>query len=290
MFRAGFMQYRPRLGEIDANLVQALEALENVEADLIVLPELAFTGYALDGREEARTLAEYPRESKITAELSALALRKDMHIATGFAELDGEKVYNSALLIGPRGILATYRKLHLFNTEKECFDPGDLPLEVCEVKGVRIGMMVCFDWIFPEVSRALALLGADLICHPSNLVIPEKCQYSMITRCIENRVYAVTANRYGSERGIDFTGESQIVAPGGELIHRAEPSGDEIFIADIDPELARDKNITPRNNLFADRRADFYYQKLHRLNEITRSDPEAPSEDPFFACIGLRKS
>ena len=105
-----------------------------------------------------------------------------------------------------------------------------------------------------EVARALAFNGADLICHPSNLVIPEKCQYSMVTRCIENRVFAITANRYGSERGVDFTGCSQIVAPGGDLLHRAPAAGDEVYLAEIDPLLARDKSITPHNDLMSDRR------------------------------------
>ncbi len=259
MFRIGFLQFNPRFGDIDANLVQSLEMLEEAEADLMVLPELAFTGYAFSGRDEARAFAHDPRDSKITAELRDLADRRDMYVSTGFAELAGDKVFNSALLIGPDGIVSTYRKLHLFNTEKDCFDAGDLPLELCTVKGVRVGMMICFDWVFPEVCRNIALLGADVICHPSNLVIPEKCQYSMVTRCVENRVYAITANRYGAERGIGFTGGSQIVAPGGDIIHRAQSIGDELFVASIDIDLARDKKITPRNDLFEDRRAGFDY-------------------------------
>jgi len=128
---------------------------------------------------------------------------------------------------------------------------------VQEVKGLRLGMMICFDWIFPEVARKLALAGADLICHPANLVIPGKCNYSMVTRCVENRVFAITANRCGSERGVDFVGGSQIVAPDGTVIHRTPEQNEELLVCEIDPSQARDKRINSRNDLFADRRSDY---------------------------------
>lgn len=252
--KVGYMQFEPRLGERDENLAHVLEGLDQVEADLMVLPELAFSGYAFGGRDEARRYAEDLRDSEVMAALVRLCRRRDMFIATGFAERAGEKIYNSAALLGAEGLISVYRKLHLFNTEKDCFDPGDLPPGIHSVRGVRVGMMICFDWIFPEVARGLALRGAELICHPSNLVIPEKCQYSMVTRCIENRVFAVTANRCGSERGIDFTGGSQAVAPGGELLHRSPAAGDEVYVFELDPRLARDKRINARNDLMEDRR------------------------------------
>jgi predicted amidohydrolase len=258
--RVGYLQYAPRLGQIDWNLKKVVELLSGVTADLMVLPELAFTGYAFRDRDEARRYAHNPEESVIVDKLISLCESKDMHIVTGFAELDGEQIFNSSLLIGPRGIESVYRKLHLFNTEKNCFDPGDKPLDVIRVKNAKVGMMVCFDWIFPEVARELSVRGADMICHPSNLIIPDKCQYSMVTRCIENRVFAVTANRYGNERGVDFTGASQIVGPGGETLHSGPKAQDEIFVTELDPELARDKKINSKNDLMLDRRAGFDYQ------------------------------
>ena len=122
-------------------------------------------------------------------------------------------------------------------------------------------MMICFDWIFPETARILTLQGADIICHPSNLVL-DYCQQSMLSRCIENMVFAVTANRFGSDirsHGIlKFTGKSQIVAPKGVLIHRALSQREDLFITEIDPALARNKRITPQNDLLADRRPGFY--------------------------------
>jgi len=129
---------------------------------------------------------------------------------------------------------------------------------------VNIGMMICFDWIFPEVARSLTLLGADIICHPSNLVL-SYCQRSMITRCIENNVFAITCNRYGAERRphgtLKFTGKSQVVAPRGKLIYRAKTQMDDLFITEIDPALARDKKMTELNDLVRDRRPE-YYRKI----------------------------
>ncbi len=259
--RVGFWQFRPRFGQVERNVRQVCEALEGIRADLLVLPELALTGYHFRNRDELMALAEDPEESASVEALSALCRDNGFHLVTGFAERRGAKLYNSALLIGPGGLEAVYRKLHLFNTEKEYFDPGDLPLSVQEVAGARIGMMVCFDWAFPEVARTLTLRGAQLLCHPSNLVLGY-CQQAMLTRCLENRVFAVTANRFGPDTRphgtLRFTGRSQIVAPGGELLVRAPAQRRSLEILEIDPAAADDKAITPRNDLLADRRPEFY--------------------------------
>jgi predicted amidohydrolase len=122
-------------------------------------------------------------------------------------------------------------------------------------------MMICFDWAFPEVARTLALEGADLIAHPSNLVL-DLCQRAMFARCVENRVFAVTANRHGEERRpegrLRFTGRSQVVGPDGSLLRRAPTRRDELFLGEIDPKRARDKKITPGNDVLRDRRPGFY--------------------------------
>ena len=261
MLRIGYYQFRPRFGEITANVGKVVEALSGVEADLIVLPELAFTGYHFRDRAETIALAEDPRRSPTVDALAALCKAGKLHLVTGFAERRRDKVFNSALLIGPKGLVHVYRKLHLFNNEKSCFDPGDTPLAVQSVKGARIGMMVCFDWAFPEVARSLALQGADVLCHPSNLVLAW-CQQTMLSRCLENRVFAVTTNRHGADKRphgeLRFTGRSQIVAPGGKLIRRAASQRDALFVTAIDPAAARDKMITARNDLLADRRPEYY--------------------------------
>jgi predicted amidohydrolase len=261
MLRAGYFQFRPLFGKVRRNLDRVVRALDGVDADLVVLPELAFTGYHFRDRDELRALAEDPARSPVFDALRALCRARRLHLVAGFAERRRDRLFNSAALVGPRGIVHIYRKLHLFNDETTYFDRGDTDLAVQTVAGARIGMMVCFDWAFPEVARVLALKGADILCQPSNLVL-SYCQQTMLTRCLENRVFAITTNRHGADQRphglIRFTGRSQITAPGGVLLHRGPAARDELYLAAIDPGLARDKAITPRNDLIADRRPAFY--------------------------------
>jgi predicted amidohydrolase len=269
MLRVGFFQFAPVFGEVSTNLSKVLNALEGAEVDVVVLPELPFTGYYFQDRAEVAALAEDPLESPTIFCLTNLCRANDFFLVTGFAEKAGDKLFNSALLLGPDGLLHTYRKLHLFNTEKEYFDPGDTPLQSIKVRGVSIGIMVCFDWVFPEVARSLALQGADLLLHPSNLVLTY-CQQIMLTRCLENSVFAITANRAGSDhrpRGtITFTGQSQVVTPRGELVYQAGPESEELFITKLDTGQARDKSMTAGNDLFKDRRPH-YYAEISRIRQ-----------------------
>ena len=127
--------------------------------------------------------------------------------------------------------------------------------------------MICFDWVFPEVARTLALRGADLLCHPSNLVLTY-CQKTMLTRCLENSVFAVTANRTGTEtrpRGeLVFTGQSQIVGPKGDVIVSSNSQNQELILHEIDIDTARDKSITDNNDLLSDRRPEYYTALVER--------------------------
>ncbi len=259
--KIGFYQFAPQFGAVSKNLSKVIAALDGVDADIIVLPELPFTGYYFQDRNELATLAEDPATSTTLAALIELCRKNSFHLATGFAEKAGDKIFNSALLINSEGIVQTYRKLHLFNTEAEYFDAGDISLQVSNIDGIQVGLMVCYDWAFPEVARALALQGADLICHPSNLVLPW-CQQAMLTRCMENGIFAVTANRTGPDirpRGtVNFTGQSQIAGPKGAVLHQASSEDEVLFMANIDLAPARDKNVTPLSHLLKDRRPEFY--------------------------------
>lgn len=231
-------------------------------ADIWVLPELFNSGYLFRTIDEVRQLAEDVPGGYTTQALLELAERYDTTIIAGIAEKDGEHFYNAAICVdGSDGLLGCYRKIHLFDREKLFFTPGDTPFDVIELAGCKIGMMICFDWIFPEAARSLALKGADLICHPSNLVLPY-CQNAMVTRCLENRVFAVTANRIGTEsRGehtLGFTGGSQIVSPKGVILAKASTNTEAVQVVDIDISEAQDKMVTANNQLFEDRRSDFY--------------------------------
>ncbi len=259
--KVGFYQFRPLFGKPEQNCKKIISTLENAEADLIVLPELALSGYYFKDKDESLKYAEDPESSKIIDEIANLARQKNMHLVLGFAEKQGRQCFNSSALIGPDGIKHIYRKIHLFNEEKFCFDPGDTPFVINDVNGVKIGMMICFDWVFPEVTRILALQGAQIICQPSNLVLTF-CQQTMLARCIENKVFAITANRYGVDKrpqgSLKFTGNSQVVAPGGLLLHRAASQRDALFITEIDPDDANNKMITQHNDVLSDRRPEFY--------------------------------
>ena len=262
--KVGYYQFRPSFGKVRKNVKKVINALQDAKADLIVLPELAFTGYHFRDRNELKTLAEDPEKSSTIESLVELCQQKKFHLVTGFAEENKDNIFNSALLIGPEGVVHTYRKLHLFNEEKNYFDKGNTPLQVNVVNDVKIGMLVCFDWVFPETIRALTLQGAEVIAHPSNLILAF-CQEAMITRCLENRVFAVTTNRFGSDKRphgeLRFTGKSQIVGPGGLLINRAASQREALFVTEIDPAQSQNKNITALNDLIADRRPE-YYQDL----------------------------
>ena len=259
--KVGFYQFKPRFGKNAENTKKIIKALEKVEAELIVLPELALSGYYFRDAKEALLLAEDPNQSANIDSIKNLCKKNNNYIVIGFLEKSKDKCFNSSALIGPKGIIHIYRKLHLFNEEKLCMSPGDIPLMVNEINGVKVGMMVCFDWAFPEVVRTLAMNGAEIICHPSNLVL-NFCQQTMLSRCLENRVYAITANRFGLDKrphgSLRFTGKSQIVSPKGELIFRALSQREACHYDDIDPTESHDKFITKHNDLFLDRRPEYY--------------------------------
>ena len=261
MKRIGYIQFKPALGDVHANRDRIAAALDGVSADLIVLPELSFTGYCMKDREEVFSLAEETGDSPSVDLLTNLCRSGGYHVAAGFAERAGNRLYNSAVLVGPEGLTAVYRKIHLFGFESQLFDPGPEPPAVYDIGGLKVGMMICFDWFFPETARLLALKGADVIAHPANLVM-DWCQKSMITRCLENNLFAVTANRYGKEmregKEIVFTGGSRITAPRGVVLASAPVSADESCFVDIDPETARNKNLDSANNLLGDRRVELY--------------------------------
>jgi len=254
----GYLQFEPRPGAPELNRRRMVELLTPHRADLVVLPELATSGYCLESA--AMRAAAEPLDGPTAGALRELARRTGTHYVVGLPELDGGRLFNSALLVGPDGPVAGYRKLHLFGFEPEIFTPGDGEPEPVEFKETRIGLLICFDWIYPETARILALGGATVLCHPANLVLPH-CPDAMVTRCLENRVYAVTADRVGMEewRGekMRFIGRSQVVTPAGEVLGRADEKGERFFSVELDTALAEDKTVRG-NDLFAGRRRDLY--------------------------------
>jgi 5-aminopentanamidase len=263
--RIGVYQSAPVFGDVKGNIEQVLGDLPRSGADLWVLPELFNTGYQFVSQEEVLDLAEEIPEGKTCQDMIELAAEVGAVLVFGMAEKAGKGCYNSAAVVGPEGFIGTYRKAHLFFEEKWFFVPGNTPFQVFDLGRAKIGVMVCFDWFFPEVARTLALLGADIICHPSNLVLPY-CQKAMVTRSLENGVFSVTANRVGTEaRGgkdpLTFTGGSQVLGPSGRVLCGLDDREKGWAMAEINVEEARNKRITVNNDRFDDRRPDLY-QKL----------------------------
>ena len=256
------VQFAPARENVGKNIRQIGRLLSGLQADLIVLPELSNSGYLYDSPETLRPFAE-PQDGSgpFLQALQALAAQTGGLIVSGYAESAGNGLFNSAAAVSAAGVILNYRKTHLFDQEKQLFQPGDTGFNVMDWRGVQIGVMICFDWIFPESARTLALKGAQVIAHPANLVLPY-CQDAMVTRSIENRVFTVTANRIGTEKlgaaQLTFTGQSQITNPAGKVLFRGPAAKPTVHMVEIDPALALKKDLNPNNDLFADRRPDLY--------------------------------
>ena len=260
--KVAIVQNCPAFGNVQENLNRIEEMLVGKAADLYVLPELFATGYRFKNMDEAHHYAELVPGGMTTNFLISLAKKNNAHFIAGLVEIEDDRIYNSSVILGPKGFIGRYRKIHLFDTEKSCFHTGTEAPPIFDIDGVKVGVMICFDWRFPETARSLALKGAEIIAHPSNLVLPH-CPQAMITRCLENRVYAITADRVGDERRIPgeplhFIGQSQVVDPDGNILVRASETEEEVRIVEIDLEKARDKYLNPKNEIFKDRRSDLY--------------------------------
>jgi len=271
--RVAAAQYEPRVGDPDHNLSEAVRWAEEAMgqgAQLVVLPELASSGYVFEGDSEADLSAESLTTGPMVRGLRDVCATHGGYVVTGINERGGDCRYNSAVVIGPTGPLATYRKLHLYYNEKSWFEPG-AQLTLVDLPFGRLGMIICFDLWFPEPARALALAGAEIIAVPTNWVASFKrtvwddrgyCQgdYIAMATAAQNSVVMVCADRIGVERGTTFLGASIIVGPDGwPVAGPASKDQAELLTADVDlddVELARQR--TPRNDLLEDRRPGTY--------------------------------
>lgn len=253
------------VGDLEANAARALEAIAGaVEAGakLIVLPELVTSGYVFESEEEARSLSIDTSHPLIEAWRSAAAAGGAVVVA-GFCERTERALFNSAVVLDGGGVIAVYRKTHLWDREKLVFAAGDSRPPVIETEAGRVGVLVCYDLEFPEMPRALALDGADIIAVPTNWPVvpvpdgerpPEVIAAMAAARA--NRVFVVCCDRTGEERGVSFTGGSAIVDPDGWVVASRRDNGP--LVADIDVTRARRKAIGPRNDVFGDRRPSLY--------------------------------
>jgi predicted amidohydrolase len=271
--RIAVAQYEPHIGDLDINraaLVAHVEAAADRGAQLVVLPELASSGYVFAAEEEAARLAEDAGTGASVIALVEVCRRRDIHVVAGLAEQGDGCRHNSAVVVGPAGRLATYRKLHLFYDEQSWFRPGN-ELVVVDLPFARVGVAICYDLWFPEVARALALRGAEVIAVPTNWVASFRarlhdehgyCQGDIMAMAwaAANGTAVACADRVGEERGVTFLGASIIVGPDGwPAAGPASADREEMLVADIDlAAVERARRRTPRNHLLRDRRPDVY--------------------------------
>ncbi|NVZ99103.1 nitrilase family protein [Pseudomonas gingeri] len=265
------LQMEPRVGCKADNLQASLRLIDEAAtagARIVVLPELVSSGYVFSSREEAFELAEPVPGGASTQAWEDIARQRDIYLIAGVAERLGNKLYNSAVMVGPEGYIGTYRKLHLWGDEHLYFEAGDLGLPVFHTPLGRLAMIICYDGWFPEVYRLLAMQGADIVCMPTNWVpMPGQRDDAMImantlamANAHSNSLNIICADRVGIERGQRFVGNSLIVgADGWPLAAPGSADREEILYAEINLKASRQsRHLTPFNTVLRDRRSDLY--------------------------------
>ncbi len=273
LVKVAVVQFEPKLGEVSLNqdkIVELVGKAFDQGARLVVAPEMANTGYIFESKEDAAQYAESVPGGPMVQALEKAAAGKNGYVVSGLMESDGDKLYNTAVLVGPEGYIGKYRKTHLWDVDKTFYEPGDLGFPVFDLPFARIGMCICYDQTFPEVSRIYAMQDVDIICSPTSwvvipgLAIPEDPTWSYIarTQAQVNGLYMLCADRIGTERGVTFGGSSCIVGLMGFLGGPASGDKEEILATELDIAAGRVKMLSAVNHLLNDRRTDLYDEKL----------------------------
>lgn len=272
------------LGDVEANLDAMLGRLRESRAggaQLTIFPECALTGYCFDSLEEARPFAQSIPGPATEAFADTLRDVGGYAIVGMLESAPDDGVFNAAVLVGPDGVVASYRKVHLPHLGVDQFATfGDRPFAVHEVEGVRIGMGICYDSAFPEFARVLTLAGVDLIALPTNFPTGAEnmTKHVVYARAMENSVYFAAVNRVGTERGFRFIGTSAIADPNGNPLATADGTEETILYAEIDPAKSRSKRIVrvPGKHAIdrlADRRPEVY-ESLVEPHDLRRPRDE----------------
>ncbi len=273
------------IGDPEANVDRIADWLDDsrtADARIVVFPECAISGYCFESKAEGMYVAEtIPGPS--TDRLVALARQHQKYLVVGMLEANGEDLYNSCVLVGPEGIVGVYRKIHLpFLGIDRFTTPGGADAQVYEVAGIRIGMHICYDGSFPELTRGLALLGADLIVLPTNWPpgADTFAEYIPNARALENHVYFMSVNRVGEERGFKFIGTSKFCLPTGRSPSCGGTDEECVVSGSVMPHITRNKRLVrvPGKHLidrFADRRPE-RYSKLVEPHQLVRDESDRP--------------
>lgn len=234
-------------------------------ARLIVFPECALSGYCFTSKADAAPFAETLPGNSSEA-MTKVCKELGIYVVYGLIERDGERLFNSAALVGPNGLVGSYRKAQIpFMGLDRFVTPGDKPFEVFDLGGLKVGMLICYDGSFPEACRVLALLGADLIVLPTNWPEGAECSSGHIPemRGHENHVYFMCVNRAGTEGGFRFIGRSRLCDWNGRTLAGTKTGDEETYLAQIEPEKARQKRVINKPGEYeldriAARRPDLY--------------------------------
>ena len=268
MPRVAAVQLAPVIGKLAENQDAASAAIAasiRDGAQIVVLPELATSGYVFESAEEARSVAIRADSGVFGVWAQLASERAGAVVIAGFAELGNDDVvYNSAAVIDASGVLGVYRKAHLWDKEKNIFTPGSAaPLTVDTAHG-RVGVMICYDLEFPEWTRLAALSGIDILAVPTNWPLVERpvgeripeVQIGMAAARV-NRIAVICADRSGTERGVAWSEGTTIIGADGWIID-AVGAGVGTAWAEINLSASRDKRLTDLSHVLDDRRPGLY--------------------------------
>jgi predicted amidohydrolase len=266
MTRIVCQQLAPRIGDLPFNRAQTVAAIREAvshDADIVILPELATSGYVFASRAEAASVAITPGDPRF-GEWAAAAARGPSIVIGGFCEHgDDGLLYNSAAVVDGSGVVGVYRKLHLWDREKLVFEPGSIQPPVFDTPQGQIGVIICYDLEFPELARILALAGAELIAVPTNWPLvdrpvderPPEVIIAMAAARV-NRVFIACCDRTGIERGQEWTAGTTIINNQGWVVATQPNTGP--AHADLDLKTANDKRLTDLADALGDRRPELY--------------------------------
>lgn len=264
MVKAAAVQMDVVLARPEENKDRILKLARDTEADLVVFPECANSGYVFISAQEAMPYADTV-PGPFVEQLAAVAKERNRCLSVGLLEKDGDTLYNSAVFITGQGQVHLYRKTHMPYVGLDRFVASGDRLDVFDTPLGKVGLAICYDWRFPELARCLALQGADLLIGLSNWphgaqVIPTVL---LPARAAENRVWIVSSNRVGTERGVEFIGRSAIISPDGVILAALDGREEGVALGELDFSVSRNKRLVKKPgeyevDLWQDRRPSLY--------------------------------
>jgi predicted amidohydrolase len=277
------------LGDPEANRKKIFASIRGAaerDAQLVIFPECALTGYAYNSLEEAIPFAEAIDGPSAEA-IAGVCQETRAYAIAGFIESAGNVFYNAAMLVGPDGVVGSYRKVHLpFIGIDRFLTPGDRPFEVFELPFGKVGMNICYDISFPEPTRVLKLMGAELVALITNWPTAawRSPQFVANTRALENHVFYAAVDRVGTERGWQFIGRSKVIDCNGDTLAEASADSEELLVVPVELQEANNNRIVNVAGAYEvdrmkDRRPEFYRPLAEPANRAAQAKVASSSND-----------